>query len=203
MLWLQVVFMVVSSTNEFLITSFCGPEYVVEYQAYYKVFKTAAMVVSLALTPIWSAVTRAQAQKNYSWILRVYKLFLCFAGLCMVGELCLIPFLQGIFNIWIGQDVLTVNTSYALVFVLSSVIFVLHSINTSIGNGLSYFKIQMIWMTVAAVVFVPLSYIMVQIVESWIAVVAANVLAMLAYEVIAPIFTFKYLKEKCLRERRM
>lgn len=33
----------------------------VEYQAYYKIFKTGAMVISLALTPIWSAVTRAKA----------------------------------------------------------------------------------------------------------------------------------------------
>lgn len=65
LLWLQIVFMVVSSANEFLISNFTAPEYVVEYQAYFKIFKTAAMIISLALTPVWSAVTKAQAQKNY------------------------------------------------------------------------------------------------------------------------------------------
>ena len=68
LLWLQVVFMIVSSANEFLISNLTEPKYVVEYQAYYKIFKTAAMVVSLALTPIWSAVKKAQIEKNSRWI---------------------------------------------------------------------------------------------------------------------------------------
>ena len=42
----------------------------------------------------------------------------------------------------------------------------------------------------------PLAYILVQITRSWIAVVLANVLAMLPYEVLAPIFTIKKLKNK-------
>lgn len=41
-----------------------------------------------------------------------------------------------------------------------------------------------------------LAYILVQITRSWIAVVLANVLAMLPYEVLAPIFTIKKLKNK-------
>lgn len=63
LLWLQLVFMIISSTNEYLITAFAGPQYVVDYQAYYKVFKTGAALISLALTPIWSAVTKAQVEK--------------------------------------------------------------------------------------------------------------------------------------------
>ncbi len=195
LLWLQIVFMVVSSVNEFLITSFSGPEYVVEYQAYYKIFKTAAMLVSLALTPIWSAVTRAQAQKNYAWIQKVYKIFLGLAGICLIGELCIVPMLQWVFNIWLGESTVAANTGYAFIFVLSSVIFVLHNINTSIGNGMSYFRIQAIWMTVAAVVFVPLAYLFVKMSGSWIGVVIANVVAMLPYEVLSPIFTMKHIKK--------
>ena len=194
LLWLQIIFMVVSSVNELLITNFCGPEYVVDYQAYYKVFKAAAMIVSLALTPIWSAVTRAQAQGNYAWIRKVYMLFLGLAGVCLIGELCIIPILQWVFNIWLGEGIIVADMGYALVFVLSSVIFVLHNINTSIGNGMSYFRIQTIWMTVAAVAFVPLSYVFVKVTGSWIGVVVANVIAMLPYEILAPVFTMKYIK---------
>ncbi len=196
LLWLQIVFMVVSSCNEFLITSFTDPANVVEYQAYYKIFKTAAMIVSLALTPIWSAVTKAQAQNNYKWILKIYKIFLIGTAACFVAELCIIPFLQFGMNLWLGQGVIEVKNMYAVVFVFSSVIFVLHNVNTAIGNGLSYFKIQMIWMTVAAVVFVPLSYFIVRVTGSWIGVVIANVLSMLPYEVLAPIFTIKLLKAR-------
>ena len=193
LLWLQVVFMIVSSANEFLISNLTEPKYVVEYQAYYKIFKTAAMVVSLALTPIWSAVTKAQIEKNYRWIKRVYVLFLGVSGLCFLGEMCLIPILQWGMDLWLGKGVIAVQAWYAVVFALSSVIFVLHSVNTSIGNGLSYFRVQMIWMTFAAMAFIPLAFLFVKVLGSWIGVVLAAVVAMMPYEVIAPIYTFRYL----------
>lgn len=193
LLWLQIVFMIVSSANEFLISNLTEPKYVVEYQAYYKIFKTAAMVISLALTPIWSAVTKAQIEKNYHWIKKVYALFLGVSGLCFLGELCLIPILQWGMDLWLGKGVIDVQAWYAVVFALSSVIFVLHSVNTSIGNGLSYFSIQMIWMTFAAMVFIPLAFLFVKALGSWIGVVLAAVVAMMPYEAIAPIYTFRYL----------
>lgn len=196
LLWLQIVFMVVSSANEFLISNFTAPEYVVEYQAYFKIFKTAAMIISLALTPVWSAVTKAQAQKNYVWILKIYRIFLILTLACFVAELLIVPFLGVVFDIWLGTGVIRANLVYGLVFVCSSVVFVAHNVNTTIGNGMSYFKLQMIWMTFAGIIFIPLAYILVQITRSWIAVVLANVLAMLPYEVLAPIFTIKKLKNK-------
>lgn len=195
LLWLQIVFMIVSSTNEFLISNLTKPENVVEYQAYYKIFKTAAMVVSLSLTPIWSAVTKAKIEKNYKWIKKVYCLFLAVSGLCFLGELCLIPILQWGMDLWLGKGVIIVQIWYAVVFAMSSIVFVLHSVNTSIGNGLSYFRIQMIWMTFAAIAFIPLSVLFVHIFDSWIGIILAGVFAMFPYEVIAPIFTFRYLNQ--------
>ena len=83
-----------------------------------------------------------------------------------------------------------------LAFAASGTVFVLHNVNTSIGNGLSYFKVQMIWMTLAAAVFVPLSWVLVQLTGSWIGIVLANILAMLPYEVLAPIKTMGWLRKK-------
>ena len=196
LLWLNVIFMVVSAANELLITNFSGPEFVVEFQVYYKIFNTAAMVVSLALTPIWSAVTKAKAQRNYPWIRKTYKLFLAGTGLCFLAELCVIPLLQWVVNLWLGEAAIAVRWEYALAFVFSSTVFVLHNVNTSIGNGLSYFKLQMIWMSFAAAVFVPLAWLLVRLTGSWIGIVIANVLAMLPYEVLAPIMTSRWLKRK-------
>lgn len=187
--------MVISSTNEILITTFTDPTNVVGYQAYFKIFKTAAMVVSLALTPIWSAVTKAKVQGNYKWIKKAYKLFLVITIACFFLELCIIPFLQIVFDLWLGKDIITVNYLYSFAFVLSSVIFVLHNVNTAIGNGLSYFRLQTVWMTFAAVVFIPLAYLLLKVTESWIGVVWANIISMVPYEILAPIFTFKKIEK--------
>lgn len=195
LLWLQLVFMIISSTNEFLITSFTSPEYVVDYQAYYKVFKTGSMIFSLALTPIWSAVTKAQASKDYQWIIKIYRIFLLATVACVILEFLVVPFLQLFMNLWLGDNIIQVNKAYAIIFVFSGSIFVLHNVNTSIGNGISYFKIQMIWMTFAALIDIPLSYLCVQWTGSWIGVVIANVVALLPYEILAPIYTMKKLNE--------
>lgn len=195
LMWLQIVFMVVSSANEFLISALTSPQCVFEYQAYHKVFKTAAMVVSLALTPIWSAVTKAQIERDYQWIKRIYLLFLGIAALCFAGELCLIPALQWGMDRWLGEGTIDVNLSYALIFALSSWVFVLHSINTSIGNGLSRFKLQLLWMTFAALLFIPLAFLFVRWCGGWIGVVLAGFTAMLPYEILAPIFTIRHLNQ--------
>ena len=153
-------------------------------------------MVSLALTPIWSAVTKASAQKKYSWIRKTYKLFLCGTALCFLTELCLIPLLQWGVNLWLGANTIAVQPSYALVFVCSGTIFVLHNVNTSIGNGLSYFNVQTRWMSVAAAVFVPLSWLLVQVTGSWIGIVMASGLAILPYEALAPVMTLRWIKKK-------
>lgn len=196
LLWLQIVFMIISSTNEFLISYFTSPDYVVDYQAYYKIFKTGAMVFSLALTPIWSAVTKAQANNDYRWIKKVYKLFLYASLACLIIELLLVPFLQTIMDLWLGKGTIAVTSFAGVAFALSGTIFVIHNINTSIGNGLSFLKIQMIWMTFAAIIDIPFSYMMVQITESWVGIVIANVIALLPYEILAPIKTLKMLDVK-------
>lgn len=81
-------------------------------------------------------------------------------------------------------------------YIICSIVVFSTMLKGTIGNGMSYFKLQMIWMTFAGIIFIPLAYILVQITRSWIAVVLANVLAMLPYEVLAPIFTIKKLKNK-------
>src|SRR5699024_6058582 len=131
--------------------------------AYYKLFNTAAMLVSLALTPIWSAVTKAHVEKNYGWIKKVYCLILGISVLCFIVELCVITILQWVMDLWLGNGTISVSLVNAFIFALSSVTFVLHNVNTSIRNGVSYFRLQMIWMTVAAVLFIPLAWMLVHI----------------------------------------
>ena len=196
LLWLQEVFMVISSANELIITRMTGPDHVVEYQIYNKIFKTAGMVVSLSLTPIWSAVTKAQAQKKFVWIRKVYEIFFFFLFMCILLELCIIPFLPWIIDVWIGPGAVEVHIGYAVVFSVSNAMMVLHSVNTAVGNGLSYFKVQMIWMTFAAFVFIPLSYCLVQLTGSLIGVVIANTISLMPYEFLAPAFTMRELKRR-------
>ena len=193
LLWLQLIFMVISSTNEFLITAFCGPAAVVEYQVYFKIFNSVAAICSLVLIPIWSAVTKAQVEKRYEWIKKTYKLLLGFSVLALLVLLAIVLVLQPVVNFWLKEDAITVTTTYAVIFALSGFIFLVHNVNTAIGNGFSYFKPQVILMTLAAVLDIPLAWVFVQLTGGMIGVVLANIIVLLPFEILEPIFFFRYI----------
>ena len=193
LLWLQLIFMVISSTNEFLITAFCGPAAVVEYQVYFKIFNSVAAICSLVLIPIWSAVTKAQVEKRYEWIKKTYKLLLGFSVLALFVLLAIVLVLQPVVNFWLKEDAITVTTTYAVIFALSGFIFLVHNVNTAIGNGFSYFKPQVILMTLAAVLDIPLAWVFVKLTGGMIGVVLANIIVLLPFEILEPIFFFRYI----------
>ena len=195
LLWLQLVFMVISSTNEFLITAFCGPAAVVEYQIYFKIFNSVAAICSLVLIPIWSAVAKAQVEKRYEWIRKTYKLLLGFSVLALLVLLTIVIILQPIVNFWLKDKAITVSAYYAVIFALSGFIFLVHNVNTAIGNGFSYFKPQMIIMTLAAVLDIPLAWVLVQLTGGMIGVVLANIIVLLPFEILEPIFFFRYINK--------
>jgi O-antigen/teichoic acid export membrane protein len=196
LLWLQLTFMVISSTNEFLISFLTSPDAVVEYQVYFKIYNAISGVFVLALTPIWSAVTKAQIEKKYSWITKLYRILLWGAAAIFVVELGIIPIFQKLVDLWLGNATIKISSLTALIFAVSSIIFMVHNVNTSIGNGMSFFKVQTIWMTFAAVIDIPLAWILVKVTGGWIGVVIANILALLPFEIIQPIRLMRYLDNR-------
>lgn len=195
LLWLQLVFMVISSTNEFLISAFCSPSDVVTYQVYFKIFNSVAAICSLVMIPIWSAVTKAKVEKRFTWIKKTYMLLLGFSILVLLVLLLIVVIMQPIVNIWLKENAIDVNYLYAVVFALSGFIFMVHNVNTSIGNGFSYFKPQMVLMTVAAVVDIPLAWVFVKLTGGMIGVVLANIIVLIPFEVAEPIFFFRYINK--------
>lgn len=195
LLWLQLIFMVISSTNEFLITAFCGPSSVVDYQVYFRIFNSVASICSLVLIPIWSAVTKAKVEKRYTWIKKTYKLLLGFSVLALILLLAIVLVLQPIVNFWLKEEAITVSMIYGVFFAISGFIFLVHNVNTSIGNGFSYFKPQIVFMTIAAVVDIPLAWIFVKLTGGMIGIVLANIIALIPFEVAQPIFFFRYLNK--------
>ena len=195
LLWLQLIFMVISATNEFLITAFCGPAAVVDYQVYFKIFNSVASVCSLVLIPIWSAVTKAKVEKRYTWIKKTYMLLLGFSALVLLMLIAIVFVLQPVVNFWLKEDAITVTMTYGVIFAVSGFIFMVHNVNTSIGNGFSYFKVQVVLMTLAAVVDIPLAWLFSRLTGGMIGIVLANIIALIPFEIAQPIFFFRYLNK--------
>ncbi|MBR2997851.1 MAG: hypothetical protein IKF37_02105 [Bacilli bacterium] len=195
LLWLQVSFMIIASTHAFLITNFRNPDEVVDYNIYYKIYYGILSLFYLSLTPIWSAVTKAQAMKDYSWIYKLYKLLLVITIPFLALNFLTIPFLQKVLDIWLKEDTIQANNWIVLVFIIFNFCFAVHNVNTSIFNGLSDFKVQNIWMTFATIIFVPLCYFITKYLGNWSGVIIGSFLCVIPYEVIQIIVGMKKLRK--------
>lgn len=180
-LWLQVIAMVVDNTNNYLITLFVGNSAVVEYQVYNKIFNLPMTVVMLVTTSLWSTLTKAKAENDWGWIQASYGKYMKIAFLLGVAEFAVIVPLQWIFNFWLGDKTITVNYGIAAIFALSGTVMSLRTILANYSNGLCELRVQTIYMTIGAVINIPLAYAFSRISGSYISIVLANIISMAPY----------------------
>ncbi len=193
-LLVQVFYMLIMSTNDYLITAFYSPDAVVDYQIYYKLFHLGSTVFALALTPIWSAVTKALAEKDFNWIRSLYKK-LCFVALSATAcEFLIIPFLQFGVDLWLREEAIKTSIPYAAVFAMMGSLLIWNSVFSSIANGLGKLKTQLICFGIGSVLKIFASWGLVMLLDSWIGVPIANVLSMGVYCVAEPFVIKKTLK---------
>lgn len=195
--FVQIAYMVIMSTNEFLITKTTSNSDVIDYQAYYKLFSLGSTIFALTLTPIWSVITKAKAENNILWIENTYRRFTGFALLFIVCEFVLILFTKPIIHIWLGEETLShidIRTCVIFAFFASTMIYV--SLLSSIANGLGKLKTQSICYGIGAILKVPLSVFLVSYLASWEGVIIANIICMLIYCICEPIVLRKYFSQK-------
>lgn len=190
------MYMIITTTNEYLITFLASTELVVEYQVYNKLFTLVGTLFTLALTPIWSAVTKAHSEGNYPWIKKLYNILKLMAILAIICEFAIIPLFQFIINLWLGDNAIRVNYLFAFIFAISGSIFVWNGVISSIANGIGKLKIQSVFLTVGAIIKIPIAWILVKTFDSWIGVIVANIFAMSFYCIIQPIWINRILNKK-------
>lgn len=184
---LQVLYMIISVTDSWFITKFYEPENTVDYQIYYKVFSLIGTIFMLALTPLWSAITKAMAEHQYSWIIKLqnllYKLFLLLVCL-QVLFVFLMPY---VFRFWLGDNTIPYSYVNGSIFCLYGIIFTWVALQSTIVAGLGRLKIQLICYLLAVLMKVSMIIYLNQIISNWIFVVFATTVALLPYSIIQPI----------------
>lgn len=191
--FIQIAYMIIMSTNEYLITITASNSDNIKYQVYYKLFSLGSTIFALMLTPIWSVVTKALAENNHLWIKNTYHRFLKLGALFCFCEFLLILFIQPLVNLWIGDGYIDISISYCFCFAVFGSLMIFISILSSIANGIGRLKSQALCFGIGAILKVPLSIFLVHVSGSWIGVVIANIICMGIYCIIEPILMNGYL----------
>ena len=187
----QMLYMALIATNEFIITRINGAACVVEYQIYNKPFLLVGSFFSLALTPMWSAVTKAISEKDFVWLRKWYKRLNLFVLLAAFGEFMIIPFLQFLVNIWLGGNAIVINYGYAAAFAAFGSVYIYHSVLSTMVCGSGKLKLQAI--CYSAGVAVKLLYVLIggRLGCSWVGLIITNILIFLPYCILQAIILRK------------
>lgn len=194
----QILYMIIANTNEFFISQYTNAANVVEYQIYYKLFSLASMVLTLALSPVWSAVTKAIAEKDFGWLNKLYKNLKRFALVAILGEFLLIAVLQPVVNIWLQEEAITINYLYAFSFALFGSAMLYQSVLSSVVCGMGKMKLQACCYLVGVVAKFIIIHVGVAATGSWIVVVLANAIILIPYCVLQQIQLDRFMKKNIM-----
>lgn len=192
-LWIQLMFMLLTTTNEFFISFLSSSKNVVEYQIYYKVFSLFALIFTVSLSPVWSMITKAITQKDVEWIKKCYYYMKVAATIIIFIQFASILFLQYALDIWLDNNSINVNLLNALNFALLGSLLIWNSVVSSIANGLEEIRTQSILLTIAFILKIPLAFLFTELLNSWIGVVIATNISLCIYCFVQPYFTKKML----------
>lgn len=192
--FLQLLYMVISTTNEVFISHFYSPADVVEYQIYMRLFSIIGSLVALALIPVWSSVTKAYVEKRYGWILKLYRVLNYIALASILIQLSILPFLQYIVDFWLRDRSIEINHGYAFCFAIYSFLLIWISVQSSIVAGLGRLKVQFVCYIFATAFKILAIVLAAKLVPLWIFVMIISIVSLLPYCIIQPISIRKTLR---------
>lgn len=175
---IQVSLVVITSTDQILISSAFDPRYVVDYQAYFKVFGTLSMLFSLLTQPVWSAVAEKWARGDVAWVARAARAMLYAAAVGAFVTAVVVALVPWIMDLWLGRGFIDVSYATASVFAVLAVLDILVLASTSIANGIGELRVQLAFTVLGALVKIPLTLVLVSVLPQWQVVVVGHVLVL-------------------------
>lgn len=192
---IQILYMVISATNEWFISYYYSPEYSTDYQIYNKVFSFLGSLFMIAMTPVWSAITKALSERRFRWILRVQRLLYCVVGVLVILQITLIPLMPILTDIWLGRDAIIFEIQNEIWFIIYSTVFIWIVVQSTIASGINALKSQIYCYAFAVLCKIIGIHFLSMYFDNWVTVVAITSLSLLPYCLIQPIEIRKRLKQ--------
>lgn len=179
--WNQIMYAAIMQTNLMFITFNIGPKYVVEYQVYLQIFMLVGTIFSLALTPMWSAITKAFAEKDFHWIYKYFTILNKIIFLSIIFMFLMIPFLQPLVDLWLKKNTIEIQIIKAILFAIFGSLFLVHNVLSTFVSGLGKLKLQAYFYTFGVIIKFAIIIKFSTIFSDWIIILLADILILLPY----------------------
>ena len=155
---MQISGVILFMTSNLLISNLFSPEMVTPYQITYRYFSILLVIFTVVCMPFWNATTDAYQRNDMEWIRNATrKLRLMTIGF-LICLIVMIILSDTVYAIWIDrQTIIDIKMS----IVMAAYIFILiYSMRYSYFiNGIGKLRLQLIFTTAAAILFIPLAYL--------------------------------------------
>ena len=155
---MQIAGVVLFMTANILISKLFSPEMVTPYQITYRYFSLMLVVFTVICMPFWNATTDAYERGDMSWIRRANKrLNLMTLGI-FVGMIVMVLISNNIYRIWIDKDTI-IDIKMSIAMAAYIFILIMSMRYSYFINGIGKLWLQLIFTTSAAILFIPLAYL--------------------------------------------
>lgn len=192
--FLQILYVLVYSTDNFIINYFLGAEQVTIFNIAFKYFMFVTMGISIILQPYWSAFTSATAKNDDIWIKNSIKNLLRIAIFACVLIICMVFVSDTFYFLWIGD--IEVPFLLTILVAINTVITIFTQLLSMYLNGTGKVTIQMYNGVFAATVNIPLSIFLAVNLDMGVSgVVLATILVKISGLIIYPLQVFRLLNK--------
>lgn len=158
---MQISSVILFMTSNLLISKLFTPALVTPYQITYRYFSLMLVAFTVICMPFWNATTDAYERGDIDWILqatRKLRMMTIVIIACMTVMVLVSPW---IYSIWIGDSV-TIDIRMSIVMAIYIFILIYSMRYSYFINGIGKLRLQLIFTTAAAIVFIPLAYLTTQ-----------------------------------------
>ena len=160
---IQIGGLILIASDNFIISNIYIPDLVVPYQISNRYYSIPLFIFGILIQPLWSAITDANAKKDYVWIkdaTKKYAILFLFFSVIIIGMTLIAP---AIYNFWIGEKIvipLYLNILWACIIIIRMI----NAIPASYLNGMGYTFITVITSTFIIIINIPLSYFLAHVI---------------------------------------
>lgn len=152
----QVSAVILFMTDNIIIAQLFGPAEVTPYQIANRYFSTILILFMIILSPLWSAFTEANAQKDITWIKNIISRLLKIWLVIVLITLIMLLISNEVYQFWIGSKI---KISFLLSFfwALFIILQTLSLIFANYLNGIGKIHVQRITAIITIIINIPLS----------------------------------------------
>ncbi len=171
---IQISTLIVYSTDNLIIINQLSGAEVTNYNIAFKYFNILIIIFNIVLLPYWSSFTEAVHRKDINWITKnVKRLMFFWGGMVLLGIIML--FLSSFaYDLWIGKET-TISFQLSIFMGISVLITCWNNIFSYFLNSISKTNWQMYLLVVAALVNIPLSFLLMSYYNSTGVIIATTI----------------------------